>query len=284
MRPYLILFVIAAFFSGCNWINPSEETPSYVRIESFDFAASSGEGTSLQNITDAWIYIDGEKVGAFVLPCNVPLLHSGTSEIQVYPGIKLDGISGTRAIYPFMRPWSATVNLTPDSEIVLEPASSYYADLVFEVIEDFESGGIVFGETSYSDTNIYRTTEPAEIFEGGASGKIVIDSERPLMDIRSNSAFVLPKLGQYNFIELHFKTDVEVQVGLIANEGTQSIYNPVVVLNETSTWKKIYINLTPLVTREYDASSFYIFLRAYLPDDATQATVYLDNIKLIHAE
>jgi hypothetical protein len=83
---------------------------------------------------------------------------------------------------------------------------------------------------------------------------------------------------------LNFKTDVETAVGVIANVGSQSIYHAVMVLNPTDVWKKIYINISPVVNRESQASSFFIFFRAELPDDATTATVYLDNIKLIHAE
>lgn len=284
MKHIFYTALLAAALSSCNWINPSEETPSYIHIDSFDFSAVSGEGTSNQNIVDAWIFVDGEKIGAFELPCEVPVLKSGTVDIQVYPGIKLDGISTTRAIYPFMNHYAITTNLKEDSITTLTPSSQYASDLVFDVIEDFESGGITFSETSYSDTNIFRTTEPTEVFEGGASGIIKVNTERPNADIKSNNAYVLPSLGQYVFMELNFKTDVEVEVGLIANKGTQAIYNSVLILNTTTTWKKIYINYTPLVTREYDASSFYIYFRVILPDDKTEGTVLFDNIKLIHPE
>lgn len=284
MRGKFIILALLAVNSGCNWINPSEETPSYIRIDEFSFTSGSGEGTDHQNFTDAWVYVNGEKIGTYPLPCEFPVLNSGDAEIQVFPGIKLDGISATRSIYPFATSYTTSATLIKDSVTKINPASSYVTDLTFEVNEAFESGGISFSGTSYSDTNIYRTSDPGVFYEDGgtASGIISLTQERSIADIKSNDAFDLPTLGQYNFLELHFKTDVEVQVGLIANTGTQSVYHAVVVLNPTDTWKKIYINFTPLVTREYDASSFYVFFRAVLPDDMTSGNIYLDNIKLIH--
>lgn len=285
MRYTLLSAIILLLFStSCDWINPSEEIPSYVQIDSIAFSVIGSQGSADQNLVDAWVYIDGENAGVYELPCTFPVLKNGNVDIQIFPGIKLNGISATRGIYPFVNSYSISATLQQDSVLHVQPTSTYASNLEFEIIEDFESGGLLFSGSTLSDTSIDRTNDPLDVFEGSYSGIIELDETRPLADIKSIDAFALPQGGAYNFIELNFKTDVETAVGVIANVGSQSIYHAVMVLNPTDVWKKIYINISPVVNRESQASSFFIFFRAELPDDATTATVYLDNIKLIHAE
>ncbi|PLW92191.1 MAG: hypothetical protein C0592_12020 [Marinilabiliales bacterium] len=285
MRTSFIAIIIVLLFStSCDWINPSEEIPSYIQIDSIGFSVIGSQGSADQNFVDAWVYVNGESVGAYELPCTFPVLASGDVDIQVFPGILLNGISATRGIYPFVSDFEVSATLVEDSILHIYPTSTYNTDLEFEIIEDFESGGLVVTGSSLSDTTIERTSDPALVYEGSYSGVISLDEEHPVADIKTINDFVLPQSGAYNFIEMNFKTDVETAVGVIANIGTQSVYHPVMVLNTTDTWKKIYVNISPVVTRESQASSFYIFIRAELPDGESTATVYLDNIKIIHAQ
>jgi len=284
MRSFVLIFAAAVALTSCNWINPSEETPSFIRVESIGFNASSTQGTESQNFVDAWIYIDGKSVGAYELPCTLPVLAEGEHTFEIIPGIMLNGISNTRAIYPFVKPWTSTINLVKDSVVEIHPVSSYYDEIVFETIEDFESGGITIGETTFSDTIMQRTDDPSIVFEGGYSGMLAVDTQHDTIVVKSNSAYVLPTAGEYNFLELNFRTEAPLVVGVISNTGTQSVFHEIVVLNETDIWKKVYVNLTTVTAREYDASSFYYFMWMRLPEGKTEARAYIDNVKLIHAE
>lgn len=286
MRLFFYSLFLAMVLSACNWINPSEEVPSYIHIDSIAFSSNSTQGTASQNISDAWVYIDGEKMGVYELPCTFPVLKSGSCDVQVFPGIILDGISATRAIYPFMKSWRSDYNLLADSVVTVSPSTTYADSLEFEVIEDFEGGGIVFSNTTFSDTVILRTSDimSGDVFEGAYSGKVVVDTEHPMADIKTNDSFVLPQGGAYNFLEINFKTSASVGFGVIANTGSQSVYHPVVGLNPTETWKKMYINLSPVVSRENEANSFFVYFRVTLPDNVSSATFYVDNIKLIHVQ
>ena len=224
MRTTFFVSVIVLLLStSCDWINPSEEIPSYISIDSIAFSVIGSQGTVDQDLIDAWVFIDGEKVGVYELPCTFPVLNSGDVDIQVFPGIKLNGISATRAIYPFVNSYTITETLMEDSVLHVKPTSTYASDLDFEIVEDFESGGLVFSGSTLSDTSIDRTNESANVFEGSYSGVVVVDEDHPIADIKSISSFVLPQSGAYNFIEMNFKTDVEVAVGVIGNTGTQSI-------------------------------------------------------------
>lgn len=271
-------------FSGCEIINPEESIPSYIRIDSFSFQVQAGEGTESHLITDAWVYIDGQKCGVYELPCTFPVLYEGEHTIQILPGIKLNGIAATRAIYPFYTSYSTTTALVKDSIIAIKPNCQYESTLVFEMIEDFENGGVLFDELSQSDTTLERTSDPSQVFEGSYSGYVVLDSTDDLFLVKSVYSYNLPQANKYNFLELNFKTNNSIYIGVVSNESTQSIMHPIVVLNPTSEWKKIYINLTPTVSRETDALSFSIFIGAEPDVDISKVEIYLDNIKLIHAE
>ena len=113
---------------------------------------------------------------------------------------------------------------------------------------------------------------------------MAVDTKHDTIDVRSNMSYVLPQSGAYVFLEMNFKTDAPLIVGVISNTNGYLVYHPIVVFNETTTWKKAYVNLTPVVSREYNANSFYFFFRMVLPNGMSEARAYLDNVKLIHAK
>ena len=62
------------------------------------------QGSNFKAITDAWVYVDDGLIGAFELPATIPVLAEGKHKLEIRPGIKLNGISSTRAPYPFYQP------------------------------------------------------------------------------------------------------------------------------------------------------------------------------------
>lgn len=281
---YVTFIIISFFISSCEIINPEEEIPSFVKIDSIAFSTTPEQGTNRQQLLDAWVFIDGEKIGTFEMPCTVPILKSGNVKIEILPGIKLNGISNTRAIYQMVKPWKASINLKKDSVLFLKPSSEYSEAAVIEnPVESFEDAGISISATSFSDTSMLRTSTPEEVFEGNFSGMIVVDKQRSMADLKSNSSYDLPT-GIPAFLEIHFKTDAPVSIGLTANKGATITYQPIVRLNETTSWKKMYVNLTPTVSDNNNAENFNYFIRLKLPEGRTEARCFIDNIKLIHGK
>jgi hypothetical protein len=64
--------------------------------------------------------------------------------------------------------------------------------------------------------------------------------------------------------------------------GTQTVQQDVLVINPTKTWNKIYINLTPTISNNTDASKFKVYFKATKEEGAENSEIYLDNIKLLH--
>src|SRR5687768_8161045 len=84
------------FISSCEVINPSEDIPSYIRIDSIsviDTTTNNPVFKGSQRVTDAWIFIDGILHGVYELPATFPVLEEGTHKLTIYGGIQVNGIA-----------------------------------------------------------------------------------------------------------------------------------------------------------------------------------------------
>src|SRR5688572_2133351 len=140
---YLICLLV--LLQGCDIINPDEEVPSYIAVDSFTFNPAPtinemGPSTSVK-IRDVWVYVDNEFQGAYELPVRFPVLSTGNHRIILSPGILLNGIASTRSPYPFYKGHIQDVNLPENAELKMEPVTSYFDSVQCNFCEDFESVG-----------------------------------------------------------------------------------------------------------------------------------------------
>jgi len=274
--------------SGCELINPPEQIPSFIAIDSIKLEPNPDvlAGSLSSYITDAWIYVDDQLIGAFELPCTVPVLleeeQKSEQKITVLAGIYLNGVKSTRVYYPFYTPWEQTISLVPDSIITLSPMVKYDSQVKLPLHETFELGGVLFEEGISSVATLTKTDAAHEVFEGAYSGKVVLNSTDSIYVGVSVNHIQLPTAGGNVFLELDYKTDAAVMFGLYAHKTGQVVQLEVAGVLPQPNWNKIYINLTPTVFRHNDANSFKLFMGAVLPEGESEAVILLDNIKLIH--
>lgn len=288
----LILLILSLALLSCKK-GSVEDIPSYIEIERIKLAVSAGQGTFSQKITDAWVYVDDELIGAFELRdsipyLTVPILKAGKYKLKIYPGIKMNGIAATRVPYTFYNPIEKTVNLIRDSILNIGISTVNYSNkTIFAWMEDFEHASISIDSTKRSLIKIQRTSDPQLIFSQPGesnkfSGLVIVPSDSAFFECVSHEEFVLPKNGSDIFLELNYKTNNAVTVGLFINTSSQTIQEPLLVLNRNLEWKKIYINLTSSVNMHQDASSFRVFFGVVKESDVDQARLLIDNIKLVH--
>ncbi|OQA00625.1 MAG: hypothetical protein BWY70_00654 [Bacteroidetes bacterium ADurb.Bin408] len=284
MYPYIKIFILlnlSLLIISCNKTNP-DLTPSYIAIDSIGFTTTSLQGTDSHNITDAWIYVDDQIQGVYELPCKFPVLAEGAHKITIRAGIKINGIASTRMYYPFYEPVHYYVNLVKDSTLKLSPTTTYNASVVFAWMENFEDGGLSLERTSKSQADIGKTSEMSDVFEGNYSGKILLDSNKLFFECYTIEAFNLNG-NAINFLELNFKTNYNFYIGIFAYLTNETIQRSVLVLNETDTWKKIYVNLSNAVQENITAQNYKVFFGIVKDStDSKVPSVFLDNIKLIH--
>lgn len=284
----VMLLIVGVLMASCNKFEGEQTIPAYLQIDSITLSTDYfTQGSNTHQITDAWVYVNDQLIGAFELPAMLPVLAQGKQKLEIRPGIKLNGIAATRVPYPFYKPIIIQeFNFIPDSVQLIRPATSYYSTTVFGWIEDFENASISLEGTSQSDTAIYKT-QPADNPEAlltqysSYSGIVTLNGTNNVFKVASFNSYVLPGLGTPVLLELDFKCTRPFGVGMFATLDGQVVDLPLVVVNQSDEWNKIYVNLGPNVTAYSSASSFKIYFESALGEDEL-AQYYLDNIKLLY--
>jgi hypothetical protein len=272
----LIFFLSLA---SCEWINPEEDIPFYVQIDSAEVITDyASEGSSSHRITDIWIGVNDVSAGVYEIPKTFPLLSSGAARLSFSAGIKDNGISATRVIYPFYFPDTLTINFDAASVYPVTPQFRYRDGIQFHLKEDFEAGNI-FAFIA-GDTNLIRVNTPGSVYEGNYSGQIYLDQNSRGYEGQTAVSYSFnPEVPVY--VEMDYRCDQEFEVGLfsVKNLDIVSTYQWNITAKED--WNKIYLNLTSEVDAR-DADEYRIQIRAIWDSTlATPALIEIDNIKLL---
>ncbi len=262
--------------------------PSYISIDAFTITTDYEQGTASQKITDAWVYLDETLIGAFELPARVPILTEGTQNITLRPGIKINGMSSTRAIYPYLNPVTRSLKLIKDSVSAFSTVGTRYrANVIFPWLENFELSTVSIDTTSKSTVALQRTQDPQLIFSfpgesDSYSGLVQLPSDTSIFELVTNETFDFPKAGYEVFLEMNYRTDNTFVVGVIYKTSGIQVQRPLLVLNKSDEWNKVYVNLTVPKYDTPNASDFKIFIGAKTDEGRNEATILLDNLKLVH--
>jgi hypothetical protein len=283
-----LLILIIILTSGCEKKNDPDLIPSYLHIDQISLTTTYDQGTSSQKITDAWVYVDETLIGTFELPATVPILKEGNQNITIRPGIKLNGIANTRSIYPFYADIKRSITLVKDSIINFSDAvTSYKSNVTFPWLEDFDFTGITLDTTSKSTVGIEKVNNPDLVFQQAGennsySAFIRLSSDTSIFEAVSTQKFDFPGNGTAIFLELNYKTNHKLVVGVFYSTSGIRVQRPLLILNETDSWNKIYVNLTVPKYDTPSATDFQIFFGADKEDGTDEALIYLDNLKLVH--
>ncbi|TVR79583.1 MAG: hypothetical protein EA412_06255 [Chitinophagaceae bacterium] len=267
-------FIILILASSCT-PNSTGNFASYLYLTEADLInVSSSQGSASHNITDAWVYADGELVGVFELPAKVPIISEGETTIEISPGIMLNGIASTRIIYPFYDDLVFTLDMEAGKVDTLNMHFEYKSNVQFALIEDFESGN--------SFSNIDRVTgESPNVYEGNASGFVTVDTINFQINSQLIDAVNLPGGGVPVFAEINYKSNARFLVGIntIFQGNEREVF--ILGISQRENWNKIYVNLTPQTT-QFGQGEYRLIFRTELPAESDEAIIFLDNIKLLH--
>lgn len=276
MKTSLLAILVTACIlqTGCDIINPKEDIPTYVHIDSFKFIPTlpGVTGTSRQSITSVWAYLDGQNLGVFDLPANIPVLVSKKSQLQLAAGISNQGLKDYQLIYPFFSFYNFDIESQPGKTINLLPETQYVADLKFWN-EDFETGN-TFQKLS-GDTAIRRVTGADSVFEGGGAGCLTLDATYKTAE---SFAIINIKPGTESYLELHYKGTLPFQVGILVDASNYSYLAGVKPKDE---WGKFYVNVQQYTTQFPNAQVISVLIKSSLEGEQTEGYLLLDNIKVI---
>ena len=285
MYRFLIhLFLTFVFFgvllSGCDIINPSEEIPAYIQIDSVALTQPSSGYYTTEKITDVWINLDGNKLGVYQLPAQFPVIAEGNHHLTIRAGIKDNGIGSSRIIYPFYSFFELDTDFVQQQTINITP-NFKYQDGLNKWIETFEDPGYKLELTSKSDTTLERIPDPRDSSE--SVGAFYLSPDRPIFQCATTDVFPLTYNAGGIFVELDYMNDQEFVVGLYINKLNQTIETPVIQINpHPDSFNKIYIDLLYIISQNPDAIDYKIFVGAERVDSLDNPKIYFDNLTLIY--
>ena len=293
MRKLLLFQLLLLLLFSCK--NREAATPAYITINAFTIETDySTEYTASSKITTVWVEANDEYIGVFELPIRFPIIANGPTKLRITPGINLNGSLSLRNIYDAYTVFEQTLDLYPGDEIELKSngkdhiVTGYNPNASIILIEDFEGAGINFKPTLKSDTTLLRTSDSTLVFsEPGLnelnekSGMVIMPEGNAVVEYESLQTFELLGFNTNIYLEVNYRCDVPVTFGVFANETSQRVQAPVVTVNPTDEWKKIYINLVTEVSGNPDAVDFNIFFGA-INTDNSHPEIFVDNLKLVY--
>ena len=277
MRPGIYLITLLALCFSCDIINPEEETPAFLEFGDISLITDAGnEGSDFHNINNISVFSQTEFIGTFELDAKIPMLEFGTQDFSFEPGIKVNGISSTRAAYLFYNTVSRELTTTAGETTTVDLIFRYDDDAVFETIEDFENGNEIDGLQGSVFPLI--TSEPSEVLEGNRSLAIRLPDNGDSFEGESR-AYDIPN-DRPVYIEIDYTNNQNFSVGITSTLGGIDLRLLKVTITPSEERNKIYINVTDLI-RDNEGDSYKVYIKADKDESVTEGTIILDNLKLV---
>lgn len=286
------LFALVGVFTMCDTFNPAEPLPAFIVIDTaFVEANTDLQGSAAHYINNVWVYDGVEPLGTFPLPAKIPILNEGETTIILQAGVKLNNRSDSRAIYEVLSNDSLTIDLVAGESVNYQPTFNYKQSAYFSYIYDFELANNFINSTSSATAQ--TTSNKNLVFEGNRSLTVVLDELNPNFRIVSADRLLvqissvfnveeLPVDGRNTYIEMHYKNDGILTVGMVTNSvGLPGFPFEILKIGPKKEWSKIYIPLTSFLTNN-SFSDVQLYFEGSLPASAESARFSWDNIKIIH--
>ncbi len=260
--------------------NKEEPIPAWVIVPAYQVTTTPDQGTSAQKITEVYAYTTSNFLGVFPIPAKIPILETGSVQLELFPGIRANGIKSTPDIYGFFTRTKHTLDLQPGKIDTVIPVYTYDPTVNIRMVENFDSSIKWF--TTQILGNPLEITPDVE-FEGRA-GTFTVDEAEPIFEVATPAFTDIPLNNTPIYLEMHYKTEIPFLIGLEGSSPTiPKAKQYIAGVNAKAEWNKIYFSLTDAFNLS-DLESYKVIIRADLPINGSvdSARVWIDNIKLIH--
>ena len=271
-------------WQGCTIINPSEQVPTYIHIDSFKFSNSPSfpNISNSSRITSVVVNYNNVEVGRFDLPATIPIIATGTGTLQLYPGIAINGQNDATSAAPFYRPDTSTLVAQPGKIISYQPITAYYTAVKTLCISNFESTDTKFTNwpSNVGQRRMVAVSDDSLVYEGHYSGEISLLNVGDSCIDSNNIAFTLP--ANYAVIEFNYKSSIPFAIYLQANLSNLASTGPIIqtAVRPSDHWQKFYLNVGDFNT-QWKGTSYNLYFKAVLDDGQTSGRLLLDNIQLL---
>ncbi|MBA3900685.1 MAG: hypothetical protein H0X62_10830 [Bacteroidetes bacterium] len=282
-----VAFLALLAIHACNPLNPAQDIPSYITIDTISFEGTDpAHGTSNQKISDAWVYVNDNLIGAFELPTTFPVLSEGKQKVMVIGGIRINGIAATRTSYPYFQGWTENIDLKLKETTVIKPIEKYNPATTFRYTADFENGlNLVNLPDGKAEPQMIISTSVLDPeLNGTACGGIFLEDSMNRFSIRqkADTSLFLPTGGRPVFLELNYKSNHPFSIGIISSYPTGEEGSRIMTINPSANWNKIYVNLTAAVNENFQAQGYNLWFFGDKLESIPRGEIYLDNIKVLY--
>ncbi len=286
MRILLLVcsFLVLFSHSSCKKYAPAPDAffikSSHVRVN----PTSNKQGTANHKISDLWLYVDGMFQGAFPVGNALPIISNNKKvRIEVWAGIKNNGISDTRIYWPFFEIIKFDTLVENGKTINRDFTFQYAASTNFTWTENFESStqsGYTIQKSTISSVSPKIKSDHNSL--EGRYLELYLAGDSTIGRVQSSgSGYYLPKGSSNVYLELNYKCSKEISVGLLGDGGK---VKPVVYLKEQPDWNKIYIQLSAVINEEPVSNKYNIYFQILRSESEKEANLCIDNIKLLYLE
>jgi len=263
---YAILIVLILSTGGCKKM-PNDGYPVFMRVDTVDLVTTHNEGWNTHGITDVWVEANVDNLGVYEYPVEFPVLQEGQIRFLFQAGVKANGFTNARVVYPFYAADTLTVNANRLDKITYKPTFRYRSGVNFVFNEDFEFG---------NQFSIFMDkVNDGDVAYGNSSGKIHVGVSQTSKEAQMATGVTMQGGGEV-WAEFDYKSDASFEVGVYAGTDRYSK----IVLFPKQTWSKLYLNLSQEVGYN-SGRQFNLFFNLVKPDGTTTSTVWIDNVKIL---
>lgn len=280
----LMTLFLFGIISGCTLFEKDEISPTIIQLQPFDFNIQPGQGTANNRITEVWVYANNAFLGAFTPPTNIYYLKSGPTKFVFRPGIRNNGIQSDARPYPMFSAYSIDLEAAPGAVFEVNPTTAYLPTVEFPFMTDFEFDN-PFTDNRDTVTASQLVQSSVDAFEGDFSGQMIMSQEAYFIEV--GHALPMPNLptdGTAIYLEMRYKSDVEMSIGLLGSDlQGQSFSNFFYLVNPSAEWNMLYLDLTDYIVAS-DLNSYKVLFRSLYPNNALlpEQSIFIDNIKVVH--
>ncbi|MBA3663649.1 MAG: hypothetical protein H0W61_05520 [Bacteroidetes bacterium] len=280
MKYFLFIVFIGYFllFISCKKYQPAPAA-FFITTDKVSVSSTTLQGSSSQNISDLYLYVNGKFQGAYPVGHTMPIItNNASAKIDVFAGIKNNGIKDLSITWLFYQNITFDTLVESGKTISRPLTFTYNPNVKFTWMENFDNpiGFSLVKSASYTDSIVYKIAATSESFEG-KSIEFGLNGNGYTAQVESSIAYALPKGNSNVYLEINYKCNNEFLVGL--TDGVN--LKPGIIVKPKSNWNKIYIQLASAVNDAPQSNSYKVFFRV-LANENPNARVWLDNIKLIY--
>lgn len=286
MPKVFLLTSLVLMLSACSLFEQDDSVPAFIHVSYADLNTNlNTEGDASHGITDIHVFAEQDFVGSFELPSNVAILKDGVTTLNISAGVRNNGISSQRIIYPFYAPTviekelipGTVLEVTPDSTVVFE----YFPDGLNIFFEGFEEPSNSLVTTDANTASIQVQSD--EVRSGLGSTRIVLNPDQDYFEVNTGWEVGNIPQGRIVYFEIDFKGNNPLEIGLV-RVGNNPQKRFVLGLNPQEEWTKVYVELTADLAQFIATQQFRIYLDSKLQPGSTQAELYIDNLRLVYPE